>query len=142
MTCPIMIFSVCSWQVTAHTGNNNYLIFGITEFSIYQQRKQRQTLWNLTQKKIWFQLDLDYCRFWEIYFDIKMKIENLNLKLIMIEIENTQNLNCDKPYDWGLETLTGKTYVKNNLFSGGRIFVSKENLKSKFELDLGICHYW
>ena len=60
----------------------------------------------------------------------------------MIEIENTQNLNCDKPYDWGLETLKGKTYVKNNLFWGGRIFVSKENLKSKFELDLGICHFW
>ena len=71
-------------------------------------------------------MDLDYCRFWEIYFDIKMKIENLNLKLIMIEIENTQNLNCDKPYDWGLETLTGKTLLRTNFFEGEENFFLKK----------------
>ena len=41
-----------------------------------------------------------------------------DLKLAMIFIQNTHDWNYDKPYEWewGLETLTGKTFVKNKLF--------------------------
>ena len=44
--------------------------------------------------------------------------------------ENTHEWNYDKPYEWGLETLTGKTFVKNELFLRGKKFVCKENLNS------------
>ena len=42
----------------------------------------------------------------------------------------------------GLKTLTGKTFVKNKLFWGGRKFVSKGNPNSNLDLDFGVFHYW
>ena len=39
-------------------------------------------------------------------------------------MENTYDWNYDKSFEWGLETLTGKTYVKNKLLWGGRKFVA------------------
>ena len=65
----------------------------------------------------------------------------LGLELSLNLNTHDWNWNCDKPYDWGLETLTGKTFVKNKLFLEGRKFASKEKVKSKLDLDLGVCHY-
>ena len=44
--------------------------------------------------------------------------ENLLSKGKVITNMNTHDWNYDKPYEWewGLETLTGKTFVKNKLF--------------------------
>ena len=45
-------------------------------------------------------------------------------KNIHENLNNTHDWNYDKPYEWGLETLTGKTFVKNKSFWGERKFVS------------------
>ena len=48
------------------------------------------------------------------------KLNNINMvdteKFKEKESENTHDWNYDKPYEWGIETLTGKTFVKNKLF--------------------------
>ena len=43
-------------------------------------------------------------------------------------MKETHDWNYNKPYEWGLETLTGKTFVKNKKILGGRKFVSWESV--------------
>ena len=38
------------------------------------------------------------------------------LHQLCIIIKDTHDWNYDKPYKWGLEALTGKTFVKNKFF--------------------------
>ena len=85
-----------------------------------------------------------FFRFWNIFEILILNAKNRPVSGKANKKENTHDWNYDKPYEWewGLETLTGKTFVKNKLFWGGRKFVSKGNPKSKLDLDFGVCHYW
>ena len=66
-----------------------------------------------------------------------MKIDTMNKNYQNKYDRNkyTPDWNYDKPYEWGLETLTGKTFVKNKFFWGGRKFVSLGSLTVD-----GVCH--
>ena len=67
------------------------------------------------------------------------------------ETKNTPDWNYDKPYERGLETLTGIFFVKNKIFSLGRKFIYwgsvtvdigchiRTNVPKKTHLQLHFC---